>query len=343
MHNQEFNKLLVKKLSGEASTEELKRLESQQLANNINDLDIQLIESAWNETKTQSHVSNQDRIFEQISHRIDSFDGHVKEIPWRQRSLRLMGIAASVILILATSALLWDQNILTSLQSQAVQAQNIITKSNPKGQKLKIHLPDASTVILNSESTISYPERFDASNRTVELTGEAFFDVTKDKTRPFTVVTSNISTTALGTSFNVKAFENEEQIEVDLVTGKVLVNQKTPGNKLVTEDFILTPGQGIIYHKINNQVEQIDFNPEEKTGWKEGLIYFKKSSKEQVFTELSRWYGVEFQFTNESDSWSYTGSFDNENMIAVLNSISFTKNFSYSIDGDIIQITFNHK
>ncbi len=98
-----------------------------------------------------------------------------------------------------------------------------IEKSTEPGQKLSFHLEDGTKVILNAGSKIWYPSNFNIHEREVILEGEAFFEVSKDASRPFRIVTESVVTTALGTSFNINAFPSNENIEIALVTGKVSV------------------------------------------------------------------------------------------------------------------------
>ncbi len=129
------------------------------------------------------------------------------------RYSRIAKIAATILLVLSLSYLLYDKPNLGS-EAKLISKSELITKENPKGQKSTIFLKDGSKVILNANSKISYLKPFDEDQRVVALEGEAFFEVAKDKDRPFKVVSGVITTTALGTSFNIKAYPEVEQVKV---------------------------------------------------------------------------------------------------------------------------------
>ena len=124
-------------------------------------------------------------------------------------------VAASIAIVLGIAIVLY--------LSQSTTGINYLTKSTERGQKATITLSDGSTVRLNSESSITYPESFAEEIRELELVGEAFFDIKKDQDRPFIVSSHKIETTVLGTSFNINAYDSTA-VSVALVSGKVKVN-----------------------------------------------------------------------------------------------------------------------
>lgn len=214
----------------------------------------------------------------------------------------------------------------------------MIVKNNPIGQKSKIYLPDGSEVWLNAESKLYYPAQFD-SIREVELDGEAFFVVAENIDSPFIVTSGRIKTQALGTSFNIRAYGKENKIQVALVEGRVKVS--VDANKNDT-DYIINPGESIIYWKNEDDVEQALFSFDDVIGWKEGILAFNNCTREEVFEKLRRWYGVEFEFRNKPDdpSWNYNREFKNEYLDNILNSIGSIKKFDYKIDSNRVQITY---
>ncbi len=216
-----------------------------------------------------------------------------------------------------------------------------IIKSNPKGQKSTVFLPDGSKVILNSESSISYSSIFDNDSRRVRLSGEAYFEIEKEVDRPFIVYTNYINIKVLGTSFNVMAFENKKTVKVTLTTGQIEVHKN--GNQLVSKDNILLyPGQAISYNIDKTSFDKItSFNHEAEYGWKDGLIYFDKASFSEVISKLSGWYGVDFIIQGKpKKEWNYSGKFDNYAMSNVLNALSFTGKFEYELENKIVNIKF---
>jgi len=175
-----------------------------------------------------------------------------------------------------------------------------IIKQNDRGRKSTIFLPDGSVVYLNSESFVKYDEVSFDSIRTIHLVGEAFFEISRDTIHPFKVVSKNVEVTALGTSFNVKSFEDDSETSISLITGKVLVKSNSDSASQLNELF-LNPGQEVSYWNKRNSFSAITpFDPRATYGWKDGILYFKESSLTHVLAKLERWFDVDFEVMNES-------------------------------------------
>lgn len=242
-------------------------------------------------------------------------------------------VAAALIVFFALSGLVYF--IINSNQlPQEVVATTVITKQNPKGQKLTTYLPDGSKVILNSLSEIKYNKAFIGEERIVELEGEAFFEVEKDAARPFKVISNGVTTIALGTSFNVNG-KNDDFVEVALVSGKVSVTN--PLSKFV----ILDPGKSVTANQIG-EMQVHDFDYLDKVGWKDGILAFDNNSLPEIINKLEDWYGVEFNVDNSLlGQFHYTGNYKNESLEEVLQGISFVHHFEFRIAGDSVEIIFN--
>ena len=215
-----------------------------------------------------------------------------------------------------------------------------VRKQNPKGQKSKIKLPDGSKVTLNAESELLYKEKFEGITREVFLEGEAFFEVEKNTEKPFVVHSADVLTTALGTSFNIKYTEDGSPLKVSLVTGKVKV--EGPNGK--DDKHIITPGEQLKFDLLKHTTHREMFNPTLVLAWKNNIISFQNADQEEVFSTLSRWYGVEFDFQNTSDKireWRYSGQYKDESLERVLDGLSFTQGFSYTIEDK--HVTINYK
>ncbi len=170
----------------------------------------------------------------------------------------------------------------------------VIQKINPKGQKLTFFLSDGSKVRLNSESSISYLQTFDSTQRVVTLEGEAFFEVTPDSKRPFIVRTGEIETTVVGTSFNVEAYPAEEKVKVAVKTGKVSVNIPRPKtNDVSGETIVLSPMEMATYSRKTNKSMVSGYDPLTVLGWSEGTLHFENASMSEFILKLERWYGVD--------------------------------------------------
>lgn len=208
------------------------------------------------------------------------------------------------------------------------------------GVKKTITLADGSVVKLHSGSSLSYPKSF-GDTREISLKGEAFFEVAKDSLRPFIVHTGQVSTQALGTSFNINSEGKDSTISIALATGVVKIDKHQ--NASAQQMAVLHPGQQLVYKKQEQTFNVAAFDQEKVLGWKEGLLYFKNASLEEVVEELERWYGVQIevqglQAKGKQSDWQYTGKYDSQSLEAVLQGISFVKKVSYqkAADGSII-------
>ncbi|QDH78746.1 DUF4974 domain-containing protein [Echinicola soli] len=201
-------------------------------------------------------------------------------------------------------------------------ATELIYKENPAGQKSTFKLSDGTVVYLNAKSDLKFPNRFSDSIRMVELTGEAFFEVSEDKERPFIVKTQGVNVKVLGTSFNVKS---DAEVAVALVEGKVTVSRDTGGQVHLSPNEMLT-------YKEDGKVLKSSFDPFEIVGWKDKYLVFREDSFLEVKNKIEKWYGVKIQCARDFQSdWSYTGQYYQESLDRVMEGISATSEFSYQI------------
>ena len=217
----------------------------------------------------------------------------------------------------------------------------MVTKTNDAGRKSQIYLPDGTIVWLNSQSSIQYKPDFSGSTRSVELSGEAYFEVAKDPSKKFIVKTSAMSVTAIGTQFNVNAYSSVDRHQVALAEGKIMV-QKT--DKLNEDDqkVYLDPGQSLSVFKSNGQMIQSSFDPKKILSWKDGIIYFEDAVFEEVVEVLQRWYGktIIVQNIEKAGQWQFSSEINNETLENVMQNISYSKNFGYTIEGETVNIIF---
>lgn len=161
-----------------------------------------------------------------------------------------------------------------------------------RGMEFPLTLSDGTKVFLNAESKIKYPVSFSGNTREVEISGEVYFDVVKDKTKPFIVKSGDVNIEVLGTSFNVKGFQNEKEIATTLVEGKVKLSAK--GNNV-----ILIPGKQAIFDKEKKSISVKDVDVELYTAWNNGKFIFRNESIENIMNTLQRWYDFEVIYTDE--------------------------------------------
>lgn len=238
-------------------------------------------------------------------------------------------IAASILLVITIGIFTKYYSDIT--EPDASSDISTVTKFTEWGQKRIILLPDGSEVKLNSGSTIIFPKEFLGNNREVELIGEAFFDILKNPEKPFIVKTKSLNTIVLGTSFNVSAYSYDQTTLVTLLEGKVNVMPVKSEASSSTEQLILIPGEQASLDLSSGRFSKKEVELKEHLGWKDGVLYFNREPLNQVFTRLSKWYGVEFDVSDQllKANCRLDGEFNNESLETVLKSISVIYDFEY--------------
>lgn len=211
-----------------------------------------------------------------------------------------------------------------------------VTKSNPKGQKSRIILPDGSTITLNSDSEIKYRKDFSTNNREVHLTGEAFFEVAPDSLLEFKVHSGSLVTKALGTAFNIRYYDDLGQ-RIQLTSGRVFVLKESG----LDEPIYLEPGQEVVLNK-ESRMEKKSFDIEKALLWKDNVIFFEDTPFPEVIRTLERWYGVKIEVKNKPKrDLLISTEFHSDYLVNVLNTLGYSFGFSYTVDKKNISIQFN--
>lgn len=175
------------------------------------------------------------------------------------------------------------------------------TISTPRGGQYQVILPDGTNVWLNAASSIKFPTTFAGNERNVELSGEAYFEVTKNPSRPFKVNVNTLNVKVLGTHFNINAYSDEDAIRTTLLEGSVQLTSGAASN-------LLKPGQQGIIKGGNIQV--IDVDSEEFVAWKNGIFEFNRSGIQDIMKQLSRWYDIEVIYTGKIPDDEFVGKIE---------------------------------
>ena len=272
----------------------------------------------WEATlKTGIENKENSLLLDKIHHRIA-----LEESKSNARRLRLyrnlLKTAAVLIIGLIASTLL-----IYNKSEKKVYSSVIETITTPYGARTSFKLPDGSEVWMNSGSTISFPRQY-GEIRNVELTGQAYFEVVKDG-KPFMVKTAFGTIRVMGTSFDVKAFKDDNFVTT-LVEGNVTVRDNT--NKVA----MLTPGQQSIITP-ENEFSTWNVNTELSTSWREGKLMFVKEPFANVAKDLERWYNVKIELHGEKlKKLGYTGTIEMETFGEVLELINTTTPIKYKFD-----------
>ncbi|KOH44860.1 FecR family protein [Sunxiuqinia dokdonensis] len=245
-------------------------------------------------------------------------------------------IAAILLLFFSVGSLVWYFSL--KVNDSLIQPQaEMLTVSTKYGEKQTVILPDGSEVIMNSGSTLSYLSHFHAE-REVLLVGEAFFDVTRIPEKPFVVRSGGIATRVLGTSFNVKAYEDEDIVAVALKSGKVEIRNEASG---AWSAVTLIPGEKLMA-KSDNAIKMKASDND--LSWQEGELTFDGSDFNDFVKKIERWYGVKIEVEGDpGDEWRVNGKFKNKPLAVVLESISFAENIDYSLQGTQVKLRFKER
>jgi len=324
--------LFIKKQSGTISPPELQEFESwmaldEENATKIHEFE-QILEQS-NSNKNNATFNPHEEWQElQAMIKVESESKNARTIrmfPWIAR------VAAAVILVLGFTFIFYQYQ---KIPSDNLNLQTMV-QTDISGQKV-IELPDGSTVWLNINSELLYPESFDGNTRTLYLKGEAFFDVIPDKDKPFIVHSGSSKTTVLGTSFNLRAYGKEDEVKLTVVTGKVAFT--LPDDK---EGVIVTPGDAAVFDNDTKSIYQLKNLDVNFLSWKTGQLLFDDSPLDHLIFSLERHYNIEIEVEHEGTlNCRFSGDFQEteiENAIKVITraiGTSYTiKEGQYLIEG----------
>lgn len=206
----------------------------------------------------------------------------------------------------------------------------------PYRETKEVILPDGSKANLNSGSYILYRNGFEGDTRDIYLVGEAVFDVAKNKKKPFIVHSGEVSVTALGTKFNVKAYPEDDVLLATLLEGKIKVGCEG------TKEYFLEPGQQLKHNKLTHEIEIKNVDENFVTAWQRGEVVLYKASLKEISTALEKKYGVEFRSFGENkfaqDLFSFTFK-ENATIEEVLEIIRIVVgNFDYRLKNNVCYI-----
>lgn len=375
MENERFLLLSARKLAGEATGKELLELNELLENNSLFREKYLLFNAYWENNGAVNSAAAIEAAFRETLSKIDL--SPEPEMETRRPSLRrpaellrrvpyervflfpkLMKVAAMLLLVAGATYFAYTFYKAKKINAPATGQLVWNEKQTPNGVKSAIILPDNSKVTLNANSKISYPRVFSGRYREVYLSGEAFFDVTKNARQPFIIHTQKLTVKVLGTSFDVKAYPEDSVTEATLIRGSIEVTLKDrPFDKLILkpkERLVVLNATGAELTTPGTRVARIRspkllltdityFSAADsaimETSWVNNKLVFRDESFENLAGRMERWYGVSIQFGNgEVKKYRFTGIFENENVKEVLNALRLTENFNYRINGDNILI-----
>jgi len=229
-----------------------------------------------------------------------------------------IAVAASIVVLLAVGFLIYNQSNKNSYKEFA------------SGEVIKnIEFKDGSHVWLNKNSILKLPANFSRKDRTVILKGEAYFEVKRDETKPFKVITSKTVTKVLGTSFNIHEDSLTGNVDLDVKTGRVAFSH----SGWRTNAMILLANEQAQFEFSDKEITKLDETDLNYLAWKTGVLKFDKTPLKKVCTDLSKYYGVNVETADENNELELTGNFRNEQLENILSSIAITLEVKISHQG----------
>ncbi|SHF84590.1 FecR family protein [Fodinibius roseus] len=252
-----------------------------------------------------------------------------------------VSIAAAMILLAGVLMYFFLPNFGATDQELAQKKSQIQEISTELGQRTSFRLADGTQVYLNADSRVQIPSTFGDSIRSVQLQGEAYFDVARDPSVPFVVYSGHSSTRVLGTRFGVKAYPQDERVQVVVEEGKVALSSS---GRSAAEDLHLTANQvGLLGSDGEPQVTRVK-GVSAYFAWKDGRMVFESTPFEKVIPQLERWYNVKIVTDTALYSRQVTASFSDEPMLEVINILALSLNAEFQRDGRNISFYLkNHK
>jgi ferric-dicitrate binding protein FerR (iron transport regulator) len=196
------------------------------------------------------------------------------------------------------------------------------TVRTPRGGQYQVALPDGSRVWLNAATALRFPTAFNGKDRTVELTGEAYFEIAARKDQPFRVKVRDMTVDVLGTHFNVNAYDDEESFRATLLEGAVRVN-----------DRVLKPGQEARMMMDSKELSVEAVDTDQVVAWKNGLFQFEGATVEAVMRQVARWYDVDVQYAGKPTKHCSGLISRNTPLAEVLHIIGRTSKTSFTLEG----------
>lgn len=278
----------------------------------------------WNSIRPEEQLSSIDenQLFRDIEKKISVPSIRQPQFFWAKA-------AAILLLVLGAGVMYFALNGPAETKDELATSAN---RSAPSSHSL-VKLPDGSTVLLNDNSRLDYAT-FSENKREVMLTGEAYFDIARDRKHPFVIQTGKLKTRVLGTAFNIRAYPEENDVTVTVARGKVQVEME---NKKLG---IITPNQQISFNKRNGSTLQQKVLADSILVWKQNDLVFDNTDFEEAAVIISNRFNVTVTFSNERlKNCRFTASFLNENNIdQVLTVLCDVNNASYEKKNNLIII-----
>jgi ferric-dicitrate binding protein FerR (iron transport regulator) len=364
MSQERFWVLLSRKLAREANAQDLLELEQLIQGNPEWQFAVQSIEDIWAIRAEPDELKAETAFACHIQRMNEKNIGYVEPeaeeeaIQMKGRGKKKWFFAAAAMLVAIASWFGIKEISGKSSGSKFARQVNEIT-THP-GSKTRIELPDGSIVWLNSGSKLTYNGDFNKETREVTLTGEGYFDVAKNKEKPFVIHTSTINVKVLGTVFNLRAYPQDKKTETSLIHGSVEVTiRNRPNNKIIlspNEKLIVENGASFLEKRkekaanaekdpVENiiSVNRITYSPVDstiaETEWINNRLVFRDESFEDLAVKMERWYNIKIEINDQRlREYRLSGTFETETITQALDALKISLPFRYEQDGNKILV-----
>jgi transmembrane sensor len=271
-------------------------------------------------------------LFEALKRRITVYENRPRKLFYRTNIFKAAAILA---VILLSNFMVYRYH--GNPKPEIVSWQEIVV---PRGNRMKLVLPDSTSIWLNNETKLRYASNFSSGNREVELSGEAYFEVHHDAKHPFVVNIGAQKIKVLGTKFSVNAYPEDQFIETSLVSGLVVFQSDHAING--NSEFRLDPGYSLFYDKQNNNISTQKIQSSYYEYWENGVYAFKDESFESLALKIKRIFNIEIVFEDSFlKSKTYTGTINiNDNIFLFMEAIRRTsvEPIEYKFNKNIIYV-----
>ncbi|TRX61817.1 DUF4974 domain-containing protein [Fulvivirga sp. M361] len=338
MRQEKLEKLIRKYLKGQASLEEQQKVDKWYTS--FDDTEVLMVGDPDNKEEIRKKMFSNIQSGLVVQRLRDHYAA-------RRKRRRFIGtsVAAVLLLVLVATGVISRYYMKQSHFSAAGIV--YVDRHTEAGQKRTMTLPDGSRVRLNAGSEIRFPEKFSKESRNVFLKGEAFFEVTKNPSKPFIVTSGQFTTSVLGTSFNVKYYPEEDQMQVTVASGKVNVTHEDNA-------VILEKNQRVVFSSADSAWIKRVVTAQDYIAWKDGWLVFQNEPLDEVMPALERWYGVKIVTKSIHENPKInkflkvgllkrrvTLKQQNQSLSAVLKALGHAGNFTYEMRNDSVMITIS--
>jgi len=206
------------------------------------------------------------------------------------------------------------------------------TLITPNGKTFQIALPDGTVVWMNAGSSLKYPTYFEGNERSVALTGEAYFEVAHNPKMPFKVLSNGQEVEVLGTHFNVRAYENEPLLKTTLLEGKIKITEGS-------NSALVKPGQQIVVSLDKHSMRTREVNTELAIAWKNRLFYFENAKYDEIMREIERWYDVDVIYKGKIPDERFEGAIQKDLKLDQVLKMLESKDIHFKISGKEVIVT----